>query len=86
MTSAEKRQSRVQGPMVRADGSRFWICRLDARRRMVIPKEVMDELGWPPGDCLQLEVREIDGTKVLEIRKVDPTEKARNGHLKGIDQ
>lgn len=76
MNSERTRQPRVQGPLVRADGSRFWLGRVDARRRMVLPKEVMEELGWRPGDRLQLDVVEREGTKVLEIRNADALARA----------
>lgn len=79
-------QARVEGPLLREDGSRFWLCRIDARRRMVLPKEVMDELGWRPGDRLQFEVQEITGTKVLEIRKVSMDESPECTALKGDAQ
>ncbi len=76
MKPERTRQPRVQGPLFREDGSRYWLARVDARRRMVLPKEVMEELGWLPGDRLQLEVLERDGTKTLEIRNPDALARA----------
>jgi bifunctional DNA-binding transcriptional regulator/antitoxin component of YhaV-PrlF toxin-antitoxin module len=66
-----KREQRVLGPLVRPDGSRYWACRVDARRRITIPSEICVEQDWHAGDRLEWEVQEADNRKSLLVRNID---------------
>lgn len=51
-----RRPQRTRGPFFREDGSRYWLCRIDARHRIEIPREIVQERGWLEGDTLRWEL------------------------------
>ena len=55
-------------------GEKTKVTALSSRSRSLkttIPIEIADELGIRPGSWLDWEVREIEGEKVIIIRKID---------------
>ncbi len=47
-----------------------YIRKIDKHGRLTIPKAIMKELGWKPGDSINIEVDEKRG--VIVLTKVDP--------------
>lgn len=76
---APPRGPRTRGPFFSPDGSRFWIATLDARHRIQIPKEIVQEFDWRTGDRLSWEVVSNGSKESLTVTNLDAIERKAMG-------